>query len=154
MKPVRKYISEQGFFYSPLDTSKRPEKSEPQDTAKPWKAMHKALSEILVLLGPPPDPQDETATSWYDKILSAILVSQGEALFELAMVERKRSAPNLSVERTKAIISAQWPDWNRILTALLEAQERAATAAALTRLPAHHYHDNPPPPSGRGGKKE
>jgi hypothetical protein len=155
IKPVRKFITEQGYFHTPLDTSKRSEKSEPQDMAKPWKTMHKALSEILVLLGPPPLPEDLAASTWYERILSAILVYQGEALFELAMVERKRSAPNLSVERAKAVISASWPDWNRIQSTLLEAQERAATAAALTRLPSlSHHHENPPPPAGRGGKRE
>ena len=82
IKPVRKFLTEQGYFHTPIDTSKRSERSEPQDMAKPWKTMHKALAEVLVLLGPPPLPEDLAASTWYERILSAILVYQGEALFE------------------------------------------------------------------------
>jgi len=151
MKPIRKHLTDEGFVQPPIDLSKRNEKSEPYDMAKPWKTMLKAMSEVLVLLGPPPSPSDVAASAWYNRIASAVQVYQGEALNEIALVERRRAAPNVSVERAKTIILAHWPDWDRILSALLEAQENAATAAALIRLPSSSSDTPPPPGAGRGG---
>jgi len=147
MKPVRKYLSDEGFVYLPPELSKRSEKLEPTDLEKPWRCLHKALSEVLVLLGPPPASTDQEACRWYERIASTLQAYQGKALLELALVERKRAAPNLSVERVKHLVLSNWPDWDKITLSILEAQEKAATAAALTR-----HSDNPPPPAGRGGK--
>ena len=160
MVPIRKRITEQRFVAPTLDLSQKKDKEEPHDRAKPYKTMYKVLSEILVLLGPPPPPEDAEGSLWHSEISTTIQVALGEALNELALIEKARAAPNLSKERAQAIVLASWPNWDQIVISLLDAQDKAATASALVRsftnAPPAASPTTPhttPAPAGRGGIK-
>jgi hypothetical protein len=135
--------------------SERRKKAEPRDLAKPWKRYLKTLSELLCLLGADPPPEaDPQVRSWFFALKNMMLVYQGEVLLELALLEKKRSASNVPDERAKAIIKAEWPNWDRITTRLWEVQEKAATAAALSRtLTLTDKETAPGTPNAGGGKK-
>jgi len=143
MKPVRKSLSEAGFFKPTFGLSKRDERKEPYDSSTPWKALYQASVEARILLGPQPDPSDSQAWEWFSKLETLFTTQQSQALYELALIEAKRVAPNLSKDRQVAIVTASWPHWSKMVMELHSAQERALTTALLSRKPAGNTDDKP-----------
>ena len=144
MKPVRKSLTDAGFFKPTFGLSKRDERKEPNDMSTPWKSFYQACVEARILLGPPPVLSDTTAVDWYQKLLTLFVTYQSQALYELALVEAKRVAPNLSKDRQQAIIVACWPNWDKLILELHSAQERALTQVLLSKKPAAQSDDKPP----------
>ena len=153
-KPIRRLLESSGFQHTEFALSARKERSEPVDAAKPWRRMHKLLAELLFLLGPaPPSTTDPRTLTWFNSLRELMLVYQGEALLAIALVEKKRSCPNLSQERATAIIKANWPNWDLISTSLWEAQEKAATSAALIKGNSNtNSNTNKPDPADKDGR--
>lgn len=136
MKTVRKSLSDAGYFKPTFGLSKRNEKKEPVDLSLSWRSQYEAAVQARILLGPRPDPADTQASEWFSKLETLFTAQQAQAYFELALIEGKRIAPDLSKDRQVAIVSAFWPDWSRMTVGLHEAQERALTTIILSRKPA------------------
>src|SRR3989338_8356483 len=136
MKPIRKSLSDAGYFKPTFGLSKRNEKKEPVDLSTPWKSLYETAVQARILLGPRPDPSETHACEWFSKLETLFTAQQSHALYELALIKAKRIAPNLSKDRQVSIVTASWPLWSRMTVELHAAQERALTTPLLSRNPA------------------
>lgn len=133
VKPVKRGLSEAGFFAPTVSLSQRRKGDSGKDPAAPWKTLLQASSEALGLLGGPPASSDVQACDWYSRISTLLSYYQGQALAELAQIEAGRLAPSVSKELAQAALLATWPNWTAYQLDLARLQRDAASAAMFKK---------------------
>ncbi len=134
IKPVSRFLADSGFYPPTIALSQRSKGEQGQDPAKAWRLLFNVCAEAVFLLGPPPAQEDVQAFEWYTRFFRHLTFHQAQALVELAEVEARRIAPNVSRDIVRVTLHRTWPDFSAFQAELARLQRDCASVSALLRL--------------------